>query len=458
MNRPLAELARDCGGRLVGDGAARVTGVSTDTRTLGPGQLFVAIKGERFDGHAFLTQAGARGAAAALISEPPPAGLRLPVVRVPDTVRALGELAGAHRARFSIPVVAITGSNGKTTTKELCADMLEAAGLRVRRTPGNLNNQIGLPLTLCGLRAGDQALVAELGMNHAGEIDALARLARPTVGAITQIARAHLGPLGSLEAIARAKGELLDRLPEEGTAVLDGDDPLSLAQAPRCRGRVLRFACDAPDAEFRGRALGPRRSLFETPIGSCEVELPLPAPHLARNALCAAAAAFATGRLGDRALAAIRAATLRFRGVPGRLVLTRGAAGIRVLDDSYNANPTSAAAALETLVALREGGRAVAVLGDMLELGETEAELHAELGRTAARLGVDAVVGVGPLASQHLVRAARDAGLSRAHAASDADDAARRVRELCAPGDVVLIKASHGMHLERVAHALREEA
>ncbi len=458
MNRTLAELARDCGGRVEGDAAVRVGGVSTDTRTLRRGELFVALRGEHFDGHAFLAEAEASGAAAVLVAAAPPSTLRIPVLRVDDTLLALGEIARAHRSRFTVPVVAITGSNGKTTTKELCGDMLAAAGVRVRRSPGSLNNHIGLPLSLCALEPGDQALVVELGMNHAGEIDALARLARPTIGAITLVAQAHLGLLGSLDAIATAKGELLDHLPAEGFAVLNADDPHSMRQAPRSRARLLRFTCEGRDAEFRAVALTARRFRFETPQGAGELELPLPAPHLAQNALCACAAAFATGLLGGNPLDAVQRAVEGFRAVPGRLALTKGAHGIRVLDDSYNANPASARAALETLVALREGGRTVAVLGDMLELGESEAELHAEVGRAAARLGVDALIGVGPLASLHLVRAAREAGLTRAISARDAEEAAGRVRELCGPGDVVLVKASHAMKLERVARALREEA
>jgi UDP-N-acetylmuramoyl-tripeptide--D-alanyl-D-alanine ligase len=458
MRARLSELARDCGGRISGRADVEVTAVSTDTRTLGPGQLFVAIRGEHFDGHDFLAQAERAGATAALVQAEPPASLGIPVLRVDDTVRALGAIAHAHRARFAIPVVAITGSNGKTGTKELCADLLEHAGLRVRRTRGNLNNHIGLPLTLCELQPGDQALVVELGMNHEGEIDALARLARPSVGAITQAARAHLGPMGSLEAIARAKGELLDRLPGGGVAVLNADDPHVMAQAPRFGGRKLRFGCESAEAEFRGSALAPSRYRFDTPLGGTVVELPLPARHLAMNALCAAAAAFATGRCDPTLLASIPHALERFRSLPGRLALATVAGGIRVLDDSYNANPASLQAALETLAALREGGRTLAVLGDMLELGEREAELHAEAGRAAARLGIDVLIGVGPLTTEHLVGAARDAGLARAVAARDAEEAARRVRELGAAGDVVLVKASRGMRLERVARALAEEA
>jgi UDP-N-acetylmuramoyl-tripeptide--D-alanyl-D-alanine ligase len=371
-------------------------------------------------------------------------------------VRALGDLARGHRARFAGPVVAITGSNGKTTTKELCAAILEAAGQHVRRTPGNLNNHIGLPLSILRLARSDGALVVELGMNHPGEIDYLAGIASPTVAAITNVAPAHLGPLGSLEAIARAKGEIFDRLRPEGTAVVNLDDARVVAQAQRFAGRKLGFG-RSPQADFRAEGIaldaGRPRFALHCPAGRAEVRMGIAGAHLVEDALCAAAAAWATGLV--RELAPLGSALEAFSGVPGRAAMRTTRDGVRVIDDTYNANPHSVAAALRTLAGLRGSGRAFAVLGDMWELGEQAEPLHAACGAEAARTGVDVLVGFGPL-SVHLLRGARDAGLAEVFEARDPAEAAARVRERARPGDVVLVKGSRGMQMERVVRALVE--
>jgi UDP-N-acetylmuramoyl-tripeptide--D-alanyl-D-alanine ligase len=456
MSWTAGELAEWCGGELSGDARARVSGVSTDTRALARGELFAALRGENFDGHRFVPAALAAGAAALLVSEKPEADPGVPVIHVVDTVRALGDLARGHRARFSGPVVAITGSNGKTTTKELCAAILEAAGQRVRRTPGNLNNHIGLPLSMLLLSRGDAALVVEMGMNHPGEIDYLAGIASPTAAAITNVAPAHLGPMGSIEAIARAKGEIFDRLRPDGTAVVNLDDARVVEQARRFAGRRLGFG-RAPAADFRAEqvAFDAGRPRFELlgPPGRAAVRMGIAGAHLVEDALCAAAAAWATGLLRD--LRPIAAALEGFAGVPGRAAERVSSSGVRVIDDTYNANPHSVAAALRTLAALRGAGRAFAVLGDMWELGDEAEALHAACGAQAARAGVDALIGLGPL-SAHLLRGAREAGLSETYAAQDPADAAARVRERARAGDVVLIKGSRGMQMERVVHALLE--
>lgn len=456
MSWTLGELARACGGALRGPAELAVASVSTDTRALARGALFVAVRGENFDGHDFVADALANGAAAALLAREPAADV--PAIVVGDTVLALGELARFHRARFAGPVVAITGSNGKTTTKELCARLLEGAGRRVRRTPGNLNNHIGLPLSILALEPADEVLVVELGMNHEGEIDHLARIADPTVGAITNVAPAHLGLLGSLEAIARAKGELFARLRGGATAIVNADDPNCVAQSARFAGAKLRFAVRAA-ADFRARDVRVERGCaaytLECPAGSAAIRMRSPGLHLVDDGLCAAAAAFASGALGPRPLEAIRAGLEAFAGVPGRVALLETRDGLRVLDDSYNANPHSVAKGLETLAELRAGGRAIAVLGDMFELGPAEGELHADVGRAAAANGVDVLVAVGPL-SRHTARAAREAGLARVLEADGAADAAAQVRALAKPGDVVLVKASHGMKLGRVVEILTE--
>jgi UDP-N-acetylmuramoyl-tripeptide--D-alanyl-D-alanine ligase len=450
------ELAEFCGGELTGAARTRVSGVSTDTRTLGRGELFCALRGENFDGHRFVSEAVAAGAAALLVSQKLELDPGVPVIRVADTVRALGDLARRHRARFTGPVVAITGSNGKTTTKELCAAILEAAGQRVRRTPGNLNNHIGLPLSVLRLERGDAALVVELGMNHPGEIDYLAGIAGPTVAAITNVAPAHLGPMGSIEAIARAKGEIFDRLAPSGTAVVNLDDARVVREAQRFAGRKLSFG-RAADADFRaeGAVLEDGRPRFELvgSTGRIAIRFGIAGAHLVEDALCAAACAWASGLLPD--LRPVAAAVEHFAGVPGRTAERVAPGGLRVIDDTYNANPHSMEAALRTLAALRGRGRAIAVLGDMWELGDQAEALHAQVGAAAARAGVDLLVGLGPL-SAHLLRGAREAGLAEGFEAGDPAQAAAAVRARARAGDVVLVKGSRGMQMERVVRALLE--
>jgi UDP-N-acetylmuramoyl-tripeptide--D-alanyl-D-alanine ligase len=453
MNFSCADAAGWCGAKLRG-GDVLLRGVSTDTRTLRPGDLFVAIRGPHHDGHDFVHDAVERGAAAVLVSRSPDR-IEVPRLEVDDPVLALGEIAHAVRRRFDGPVVAITGSNGKTTTKELCAEIVAAAGPRVRRSPGNLNNAIGLPLSLLGLDPDDEVLVVELGMNHPGEIDALARIAEPTVGAITQVARAHLEGLGSLDAVARAKGELLDRLPSEGTAVLNAADPLVAKQSERFSGETLWFGLDER-CDFRATSVktGDAGSRFElhSPAGSVSVEIKVPGRHMVDLALCAAACAFATGRLGNAPLVAFRTGLSRFRGVPGRLQL-RSTSGVRILDDTYNANPASATVALATLRETAGNGRSVAVLGDMLELGEAASALHAEVGKEAGRLGIDVLIAVGPL-SRETAEAAEGAGVDTVHLAADSEEAGRLLCEIVRAEDTVLVKGSRGMRMERALAAL----
>jgi UDP-N-acetylmuramoyl-tripeptide--D-alanyl-D-alanine ligase len=458
----LGQLARDCGGTLRGDAETRVSGVSSDTRLLEPNQLFIAIRGTAFDGHQFVAEAVAKGARAVLVSSDGVDAGNAAVIRVEDTVLALGSLAKAHRSRFQGPVIAVTGSNGKTTTKEMCASILEAAGHRVRRSPGNYNNEIGLPLSILGLVADDNVLVVELGMNHPGEIDALGAIASPTVGAITQIAPAHLGPMGSVEAIASAKGELLERIRSEGVAVLNADDPLVMGQAGRFSGRVVRFGT-GPEAEVRAGSIEPTavgtRFELATGRGSTEIELHTPGRHQVWNALCAvaaAAAADAADAPDARLLAAARSGLARFRPVAGRLVLSRTASGITLLDDSYNANPVSVEAALRALAEIEGAARRIAILGDMLELGPEGSDLHAQTGSAAAHAGVDLLVTVGEL-SRETASAARRGGIEEIVEVSDAKAAASFLRSCVRSGDAVLVKGSRGMKLEAVVRALTGE-
>ncbi len=425
--------------------------VSIDSRTLEPGALFVAVRGPRFDGHDFLGAAQARGAVAALVDrdvEGPP-GLAL--VRVSDTTRALAELARHVRRAASVPVVAVTGSVGKTTTKDMTAELLGTRG-QVLKTEGNLNNQYGLPLTLLRLSDEHSAAVLELGMSAAGELRALTGIAEPDVATITRIAPVHLEYFASLEAIADAKAEILEGLRPGGTAILNGDDPQARRIGERFPGRVVWFGrdrrYDVSAESWRGSAFGMR---FDLRIGgrATDVALPLAGPHFVENFLAAAAAAHVLGMAPD----SIAEAATGMRPARHRGELRRLGEGVIVLDDCYNSSPVALEAAVVAL-GLVPGLRRIAVVGDMLELGETGPRLHREAGRGLAGR-VDVVVGIGPLAEE-VVTGAREAGLGAAALVhfADAPGAGEAVASLVSPGDAVLVKASRGMRLEQVIDAL----
>jgi UDP-N-acetylmuramoyl-tripeptide--D-alanyl-D-alanine ligase len=438
-----------------------VDGVSTDTRTVSAGSCFVALKGERFDGHDFLAEAARAGAACAVVAESRAASgpAALPLLAVPDTLAALGALARWHRRRFRIPLVAVTGSTGKTTTREMIAAILATRG-PVHRSQGNLNNEVGVPLTLLGLAEEHQAAVVEMGMSHPGEIARLAAVAEPQVGLVTNAAPVHLEGLGSVDAVADAKAELYRGLSPGGTAVANADDARMLRRAQESGRRLITFA------RGRGRrgdvvameVLSHDESglAFLLGIGNRELEvrLSLVGEHNAVNAAAAAATAVALGctdREIVRGLAEVRP-------VGRRLRLERLPSGVFLVDDCYNANPVSMRAALETLAALAasRGGRPVAALGDMLELGPAEAEAHRELGAAAARAGLGWLAAFGPR-SRAAAEAARGAGLAGGAAFHTEDVAALTafVKERLRPGDVLLVKASRGMKLERLVEALR---
>jgi UDP-N-acetylmuramoyl-tripeptide--D-alanyl-D-alanine ligase len=438
-----AEAARATGGRLEGD-AVRFERVSTDSRTVGAGDLFIALKGERFDGHEYVPRAERQGAVASVVSRAVPQATRAQVI-VDDTRLALGRLAGYWRGKFDIPVVALTGSNGKTTVKEMLAAILAShAGDRdaVLATTGNLNNDIGMPLTLLELRGRHRYAVIEMGMNHAGEIDYLTRIARPTVALVNNAQRAHVGILGSVEAIARAKGEIYAGLDAKGIAVVNEDDAFAGDWKKLNPGRrVVTFGL-APTAQVRGAIDGPRVSVA-TPDTTFFLTLKVAGEHNVRNALAACAAAYA---LGIPATAMQRALD-GFAGVPGRLQRRPAVGGAWLIDDTYNANPESMKAAVKVLAA--EAGRRVFVMGDMGELGEDALAMHAEVGAFAREAGIDALIAVGGASAE----AARAFGSHARHfeAVEAARDAARA--EAMA-GATVLVKGSRFMQMERVADAL----
>jgi len=443
--------------------AVRFAGAASDSRLVVPGQLFFALPGERVDGFEFCAAAAQAGAAAVVVAAGrgrPPGCNGIPVIAVSDPRRALGDLAAAVRKQFKGRVVGVTGSNGKTTTKELIAAALSSAG-KVWRTQGNLNTDVGLPLTVLAATGKEDFWVLEMAMRAPGEIAYLAGIARPHAAVVTNVAAAHLGRLGSLDAVARAKGEIFGGLTPDGIAVLPIDEPrLEPALAKLPEARRWRFG-------FAGPASGPRfvRIMELVPAGAagsivrlsvgCEpvvVRLPLAGEHNARNGAAALAVSHALGVRLLPACAALAGATLP----PHRSqVLSLG--GRTVLDDCYNANPTSMSAALRTLGgSVGLSGRAFAILGDMLELGDEATTLHQAVGREAVKSGLAGLAVVGSLGAQ-IAAGASAAGLAagRAIAFPDPEAAAQAVAGWSAPGDWILVKASRGMRLERAVEALQ---
>jgi UDP-N-acetylmuramoyl-tripeptide--D-alanyl-D-alanine ligase len=450
----LKEIAGVTGGRLVEAAPdAVVAGVQVDSRKVAAGELFVALPGSRADGGQFAAAAAEAGAAATLAQEGTvPAG---PRVEVADPLAALAALGTAVRDRSTAAVVAVTGSNGKTTTKDLLAATL-GTRLRTVANQASFNNEVGLPLTLTRIEPDTQAVVVEMGARGPGHIAALARLARPVVGVVLNVGESHLGMFGSREAIAKAKGELVEALPAEGTAVLNADDPQVAAMADRTVAQVVTFgrtaaaAVRAERVELDGE--GRARFLLHTPAGTAPAALPAPGEHLVGCALAAAAAAHVLGVGPADVAAGLVAARLS----PGRMQVRRRPDGLTVVNDAYNANPSSMTAALKTLAALgRQGGRTVAVLGEMAELGPTAAAEHDRIGRLATRLGIDRLVGVGE-PGRVMVNAARMEGMwpEEAEAVADPHAALALLTPVLGPADVVLVKASRVVALDRVADAL----
>lgn len=456
--RPLSFAIEAMGGRVLGaPGAEAVAfaGAASDSREVTPGRLFFALSGERVDGFSFCAAAAAAGAAAVVVAEGRgrPAGCdAIPVIAVADPRRALGDLARAVRAGFAGKVVGVTGSNGKTTTKEIIAAALGAAG-ETLRTSGNRNTDVGLPLTVLEATGREAFWVLEMAMRARGEIAYLAERARPHVAVVTNIGAAHLERLGSLEEIARAKGEIFGGLADGGVAVLPSDEPRLLpAVAHLPRSRQLRFGpegdvrvLDYVPAGANGQVV--RLAVGDTPVVA---RLPLAGEHNARNAAAALAVARALGLpLLPSAAALARTALPPHR---SRVV---AAGGRTLLDDCYNANPGSMAAALATVVEAAAPGRAFAVLGDMLELGPEGEAMHAAVGRQAAERRIAGLAAVGPLAA-HIAAGARAAGLppDRVLATDDPEEAAAAVAGWSATGDWILVKASRGLRLERAVEAL----
>jgi len=457
----LGELARATGGTLSEPESSgrEVVGVSTDSRAALRGKLFVALTGERFDGHAYARAAADAGAAAVLV-ERDVGALSVPALRVPSTLRALGAAAALHRTRFQGPVVAIAGSAGKTTTRSAVGAVLELlAPGHVHQTSGNLNNLIGVPLVLLGLTPEHRFAVVELGTNAPGEVAALTAMSRPDAGVLTLIGLEHTEGLGDLDGIEREEGDLFQGLLPSGIAIGNADDPRVRARLEQARAsRKVRYGC-APGVEVRcvrrtGAGVGRQRVDVETPRGRLELELSLLGEAGAYAALAAVAVAQAVASEPLEARAVSRA--LSAAGEPGRLEVHELSDGTVVLDDAYNANPASAVSSLKTAreVARDRQARLVLVLGEMRELGAVSAREHENLGREIARSGAAELIAVAGDAALYL-DPAQHAGISSVFAA-DAEGALVLARARVRPGDVVLVKASRGVHAERVVRGLVE--
>ncbi len=449
MNWLLSEVARAVGGRMVGPDQP-LTGVSTDTRAIAAGQLFIALRGERFDAHDFLGQAIASGATALMVADAARLPSGVPGVVVDDTRLALGRLAQAWRAKFALPVIAVTGSNGKTTTKEMVAAILKVEfGEAVLATRGNFNNDIGLPLTLLGMDASHRAAVIEMGMNHPGEIAYLAPIGAPTVALITNAQRAHLEGMGDLDEVAREKGSIFSGLGDGGIAVINADDAYAAAWCKQAGAHQVRtFAIDQA-ADVRGSVLqhGLETAIeLSSPEGDASIRLSIPGRHNARNAVAAAAACLAAGIPLSSVVAGLKA----FSGVKGRLQRRAGRKGAELLDDTYNANPDSVRAGIDVLAATI--GRKLLVLGDMGEIGQASGQYHDEIGGYAKSQGIDRLFALGD-ASQLAVR---NFGEGARHYCNVEKLIAAVDKEL-GPETTVLIKGSRFMKMERVADALASE-
>jgi UDP-N-acetylmuramoyl-tripeptide--D-alanyl-D-alanine ligase len=449
--RTLADVAAAVGGSTR-DGDVVVTSLSTDSRTVEPGALFVAIHGEHADGHDHIAEAIARGAAGSLVDRE----VDGPSVRVRDTVRALLDLASdERRAMRDVRLLAITGANGKTSTKDLAAGVL-ATRFRTHASPRSFNNEIGLPVTLLEAPPGAEVIVAEMGARRRGDVALLCRVARPDVVVVTNVGVAHMEIFGSWDAIVQASAEPVDALEADGTAVLNADDPIVRGYRDRTAARVLTFGV-AQDADVRAEAIvldGEGRASFDlvSADGREPVELSVAGEHMVSNALAAAAGAIALGVDPAECAAALK----DVRASEWRMEVFSNADGVVVVNDAYNANPESMAAGLRAARWIARQGRMVAVLGHMAELGDIASDEHERLGELLVRLGVDRIVTVGDPARAIARAAVREGALPEDVASyGDIDQAVADVRSWAVRGDVVLVKGSRVVGLERVAEALR---
>jgi UDP-N-acetylmuramoyl-tripeptide--D-alanyl-D-alanine ligase len=444
----VSQIAQLAGASLSsGDGTVVISKVSTDSRTIKAGELFVGLRGENFDGHDFVKSCAKAGATGALVdlnwtgSVPKTFAL----LRAADTLQAYQTLAANYRRSLALKVLAITGSNGKTSTKDFVASVL-ARRFRVTKTEGNFNNHVGLPRTILEATSEDEVGVWEIGMNHPGEITALSKIAAPDAAIITNIGVAHIEFMGSREAIAAEKGALAEAIEPQGTVILNANDPFSEGIAARTRAKVV-FAGTTDGTvraiEIRQSADGSEFTIVEG-AHRCRAQLPVAGSHMVQNALLAVAAGRAFGLSIEECAAGLTAAPL----TKARLQI-KEIGGVQFLDDSYNANPDSMKAALRTLVELDAEGKRIAVLGEMRELGAESERGHREVGETAATLGVNQLITIGD-AAKLIAEGARTAGLDNVSSTRSTGEAAKLLGEIAEPGDLVLIKGSRAARTEEV--------
>lgn len=455
------EIVDVIGGRVIsGPRDTVVRGLSTDTRQMGPGEIFWALKGERFDGHDFVEQAVAQGASCVVadrdVSGKIPGEKNTTVLMVGDTLKALGDLANWWRHEHGLRVAALTGSVGKTSTKEMAWEILSLRD-EALKNKGNFNNLVGLPLTILGLRPGQSRAVLEMGMNQPGEIARLTEIADPDVGLITRIARAHLEGVGDLAGVARAKTELLAKISQRSQVILNGDDDLLMEAAAPFRKEFLTFGLGR-DNDVRGHGaenMGPDGMAFRLRFQGEEVKIRLrvAGQHNIYNALAAAAIALCMGEPLEGVVKGLE----NYRGVPGRFMITRLANGAVLVDDTYNSNPASLMAAMESVGAMAaNGGRIIIGLGDMLELGKSAREAHLEAGSMVAELGAAYFAALGDYA-EDMIRGALDKGFPKERTAvvRDHGEMAEALRQRMERGDLVLLKGSRKVGLDRVAERLK---
>ena len=438
-----------------GDGRISVERISTDSRIIKKGEFFVALRGENFDGRKFVEATGKAGAAGAIVdlewNGKVPA--KFAIIRAEDTLLAYQNLAANYRKALSIKVLAITGSNGKTSTKDFAASVL-GRKFRVTKTQGNFNNHVGLPRTILEATSKDEVAVWEIGMNHPGEVAPLAKIAAPNAAIITNIGVAHIEFMGTREAIAKEKGALAEAVATEGAVILNADDPFSKEIAERTQAHVI-FAGTREGTvraiDIQQSADGSEFTIIEG-AHRCRAQLSVPGLHMVQNALLAVAAGRAFGLSLEEAAAGLASAPL----TKARLQI-KEIHGVQFLDDSYNANPDSMKAALQTLVELDTDGKKIAVLGEMRELGKESERGHEEVGEAAAAFGIDHLIGIGEMGAI-ISRAAEKAGLEKSSVVGSTSEAAELLLNMAAPGDLVLIKGSRLARTEDVIEAFAKRS
>ena len=441
----VAEIAGLASGKLFGSGSGVVTAVSTDTRSIQPGQLFVALRGERFDAHDFLATAFEQGAVAALVEKVNQALPDLPQIEVPDSLVGLQTLATNYRRKFQIPIVGITGSNGKTSTKEMVASVLSEK-FQVTKTAGNMNNHIGVPLSVLRFERHHQVAIIEYGTNHPGEIASLVGIASPQHAIVTNIGVAHIEFLGSREGIAREKAVLAESVLKEGVVVLNASDDFADWIAGRCQAQVVTVGLEKGQIRARGIRHSPEGEEFTIATQKEEhrVHLPVLGEHMVLNALQAVAIGLTFGL----SLAEC-AAGLAKTALPSGRLQVKALGGISIVNDAYNANPDSMIAALRTVASLPANGRRVAALGGMGELGQESLVGHERVGRAAAEHGFDVLVAVGERAYP-IARSALAAGLTESRTAKSNAEAADLLNTILEPGDLLLLKGSRSAAIDQI--------